>query len=101
MIINRYSFVFDINSVRGKLEMIFPKYLGGSSFRWNDSPWGGIGRFRPSPESDWYHYRYFLSQAILTDVRISSITTKCIVILAKARTSFCLSYTFDKTGACF
>jgi hypothetical protein len=32
------------------------------------------------------------------EFRISSIITKCIVILAKARTSFCLSYNFDKTG---
>jgi hypothetical protein len=30
------------------------------------------------------------------EFRISSIITKCIVILAKARTSFCLSYNFDK-----
>jgi hypothetical protein len=27
-----FNFLFEITSVRGKLEMVFPKYLGGSSF---------------------------------------------------------------------
>jgi hypothetical protein len=82
-----------ITSVRGKLEMEFPKDLGGSSFRWNDSPWGGIGRFRPSPESDWYHFSIFNAGAfsgttILTKVRISPILKKCMSFQRKLEPHF-------------
>jgi hypothetical protein len=86
--------------------MEFPKDLGGSSFRWNDSAWGGMGRFRPSPESDWYHYRCFLSQAILTNsgsppLLQNALSSDSYRIWRRPEPHFAYPIILIKQGACF